>query len=67
VRAALIVSGTLVLLTVPLLLGDGRATQPGNTSVLPGDYPVSLAAVLAGVWAAAVVWAYLVGRRGRSR
>jgi hypothetical protein len=56
-----------VLLTVPLLLGDGRATQPGNTSVLPGDYPVSLAAVLAGVWAAAVVWAYLVGRRGRSR
>ena len=67
VRAALIVSGTLVLLTVPLLLGYGRATQPGNTSVLPGDYPVSLAVVLAGVWAAAVVWGYLVGRRGRSR
>jgi hypothetical protein len=50
VRAALIVSGTLVLLSVPLLLGYGRATQPGNTSVLPGNYPLNLTIVLTAVW-----------------
>ena len=50
VRTALIVSGTLVLLSVPLLLGYGRATQPGNTSVLPGNYPLNLTIVLTAVW-----------------
>lgn len=59
VRAALIVSGTLALMSVPLLLGYGRATQPGNTSLLPGDYPRSLAIVLGAVWAAAAIWALL--------
>lgn len=49
-RAALIVSGTLVLMSVPLLLGYGRATQPGNTSVLPGDYPANLIIVLVAIW-----------------
>lgn len=57
VRAALIVSGTLVLLSVPLLLGYGRATQPGNVSLLPGDYPANLALVLAAVWLIAMAWA----------
>jgi hypothetical protein len=57
VRAALIVSGTLVLMSVPLLLGYGRATQPGNTSVLPGDYPASLIIVLAAIWIIAGAWA----------
>jgi hypothetical protein len=56
-RAALIVSGTLVLLSVPLLLGYGRATQPGNTSLLPGNYPANLAIALAAVWLIAMAWA----------
>jgi hypothetical protein len=56
-RAALIVSGTLVLMSVPLLLGYGRATQPGNSSLLPGDYPANLIAVLAAVWTVAAAWA----------
>jgi hypothetical protein len=57
VRAALIVSGTLVLTSVPLLLGYGRATQPGNTSVLPGNYPLNLTIVLTAVWMIAGAWA----------
>lgn len=65
VRAALIVSGTLGLMSVPLLLGYGRATQPGNASLLPGDYPSNLAAVLAAVWAGAGAWALLGLRRRR--
>jgi hypothetical protein len=55
-RAALIVSGTLILVSLPLLLGYGRASQPGNTSVLPGNYAASLAGVLAAVWALAAAW-----------
>src|SRR6266536_1468183 len=67
VRAALIVSGTLALMSLPLLLGYGRATQPGNASLLPGDYPRSLAITVGTVWAAAAAWALLclLGRRGR--
>lgn len=67
VRAALIVSGTLALMSLPLLLGYGRATQPGNASLLPGDYPRSLAITVGAVWAAAAAWALLglLGRRGR--
>jgi hypothetical protein len=69
-RAALIVSGTLVLMSVPLLLGYGRSAQPGNFSVLPGDYPASLGITVGAVWAAAAIWALLrllraPGRRGR--
>jgi hypothetical protein len=55
-RAALIVSGTLGLMSVPLLLGYGRATQPGNVSLLPGNYFANLAIVLAAVWAVAGAW-----------
>lgn len=65
-RAALIVSGALVLLSVPLLLGYGRATQPGNASVLPGNYPANLAVVLTAVWIIAAAWALLSLARRRT-
>jgi hypothetical protein len=67
VRAALIVSGTLALMSVPLLLGYGRSTQPGNVSLLPGDYSRNLAITAGVVWAAAATWALLrlLVRRGR--
>jgi hypothetical protein len=55
VRAALVVSATVVLVTLPAFLGDGRATQPGNASLLPNHYGRSLALVLVPVWAAAVL------------
>jgi hypothetical protein len=64
-RAALVVSGVLVLVTAPALLGGGRSTQPGNSSVLPGDYPRSLALVLGLVWAVAAGWV-LAGSLRRS-
>jgi hypothetical protein len=63
VRAALVVSATVVLVTLPAFLGDGRTTQPGNTSVLPNHYGRSLALVLVPVWAVAVL-AVLLRRRG---
>jgi hypothetical protein len=66
-RAALIVSGTLGLMSVPLLLGYGRAAQPGNVSVLPGDYPVNLALVAAAVWILAGAWALVACIRRRRR
>jgi hypothetical protein len=67
VRAALIVSGTLALMSLPLLLGYGRATQPGNASLLPGDYPRNLGITAGAVWGAAGIWALLdlLARRGR--
>jgi hypothetical protein len=49
-QLGLVSSGVLVLASVPVLIGVGRRTQPGNTSVLPGDYPLALAGVLAVVW-----------------
>jgi hypothetical protein len=55
VRAGLMVSATVVLVTLPAFLGDGRETQPGNTSVLPNDYGRSLALVLGLVWAVAIL------------
>jgi hypothetical protein len=61
VRAGLLVSATVVLVTLPAFLGDGRETQPGNTSLLPNRYGRSLAVVLALVWAAVILTG---GRRG---
>jgi hypothetical protein len=49
-QLGLVTSGVLVLASVPVLLGVGRHTQPGNSSVLPGDYPRALAGVLTLVW-----------------
>lgn len=65
-QLGLVTSGVLVLASVPVLVGVGRATQPGNTSVLPGDYPLALSGVLALVWLGVLafgVWG--VGRHRR--
>lgn len=67
VRAALVISGTVVLVTLPAFLGDGRATQPGNASVLPNHYGRSLVLVLAPVWAVAVLAAARGARRAGPR
>jgi len=49
-QLGLVTSGVLVLASVPVLVGVGRRTQPGNASVLPGHYPLALAGVLTVVW-----------------
>jgi hypothetical protein len=49
-QLGLVTSGVLVLASVPVLVGVGRSTQPGNASVLPGSYPLALAGVLTAVW-----------------
>jgi hypothetical protein len=67
VRAALVISATVVLVTLPAFLGDGRATQPGNGSLLPNDYRRSLVLVLAPVWAVAVLVAARTSGRRRRR
>jgi hypothetical protein len=67
VRAALVVSATVVLVTLPAFLGDGRATQPGNASLLPNHYGRSLVLVLAPVWVLAVLAAARGTRRDRRR
>jgi hypothetical protein len=54
-QVGLVGSGGLALASVPGLYGVGQATQPGNTSVLPGDCPRALASVLALVWGAGVL------------
>jgi hypothetical protein len=55
VRTGLIVSATVVLVTLPAFLGDGRQTQPGNTSLLPNHYGRSLVLVLGPVWAGVIL------------
>jgi hypothetical protein len=65
-QLGLVTSGVLVLASIPVLVGVGRHTQPGNASVLPGDYPLALAGVLAGVWLGVLalgVWATARPRR----
>jgi hypothetical protein len=49
-QLGLVTSGVLVLASVPVLYGAGRHTQPGNASVLPGNYPLALGGVLIVVW-----------------
>jgi hypothetical protein len=49
-QLGLVTSGVLVLASVPVLVGIGRRTQPGNTSVLPGNYPLAIAGVLTVLW-----------------
>jgi hypothetical protein len=51
-QLGLVTSGVLVLTGVPVLYGVGRSTQPGNASVLPGNYLRALVGVLALVWLA---------------
>ena len=65
-QLGLVTSGVLVVASVPVLVGVGRRTQPGNASVLPGDYPVALAGVLAVVWLGVLalgVWGVVRHRR----
>lgn len=69
-QAGLLASAALVLVSVPVLTGYGRAAQPGNASVLPLDYVPNLLGVLALVWAVTTVVAVaavLRARRARAR
>lgn len=61
VAIAAIVSGALVLVSLPPLLG-GRV--PDNPSLLPRDYPGGLAIALASVWVLTGVVAVLGRLRG---
>jgi NADH:ubiquinone reductase (H+-translocating) len=62
-QVGLVTSGVLVLASVPVLVGVGRRSQPGNASVLPGDYPLALAGVLAVVWLAVLALGAAARRR----
>jgi hypothetical protein len=64
-QLGLVTSGVLVLASVPVLYGVGRATQPGNASVLPGDYPRALAGVLLAVWLGVLTIGLLSARSRR--
>jgi hypothetical protein len=63
VRAALMVSGSLVLVAWPFVRGYGD--DPANPSLLPRDYPAGLAIAVAVVWALAA--AHLAWRRAAAR
>jgi hypothetical protein len=54
VRAALIVSGVLVLFALPLVTDQGGT--PGNPTVRPRNYVEGLAVALAWTWAIAAAW-----------
>lgn len=62
--ALLLVCGSLVLVSVPALLQQGRNPNP---TVLPLDYARNLAVLLAAVLAAAALYAVLDARRRRRR
>jgi hypothetical protein len=64
-RAALVAGGIVLLITAPALLGDGRSTDPTNPTLLPNDYPRSLALVIGLILAAAGAWAVLATRPWR--
>jgi hypothetical protein len=67
-QLGLVSSGVLVLASIPVLVGVGRRAQPGNASVLPGNYPLALAGVLTLVWLGVLalgIWLARVGRCGR--
>jgi hypothetical protein len=66
VQLGLVTSGVLVLASVPVLYGVGRATQPCNFSALPGNYPRALAGVLLAVWLG-VLTIGLLSARSRTR
>jgi uncharacterized membrane protein YhaH (DUF805 family) len=66
-QLGLVTSGALVLASVPVLVGVGRRTQPGNASVLPGNYPVALAGVLTVVWLGVLALGIWGSVRSRSR
>jgi hypothetical protein len=57
----------IVLASVPVLVGVGRRTQPGNASVLPGNYPLALAGVLTVVWLGVLTFGIWRSARRRRR
>jgi hypothetical protein len=65
-QLGLVTSGVLALASVPVLVGVGRATQPGNASVLPGNYPLALLVVVAAVWAVVAALGLAAARRARA-
>ncbi|MEX0833128.1 MAG: hypothetical protein WD757_01610 [Actinomycetota bacterium] len=64
VQCCLIVSGVLVLFSIPLVAGFGR--QPDNPSLLPGNYTAGLAIALVVASASIGVVFGLARRRARS-
>jgi hypothetical protein len=65
VRAALVVSGVLVLVALPLVTDQGGT--PGNPTVRPRDYREGLAVALAWTWAIAAAWLTVRGWQLRKR
>jgi FtsH-binding integral membrane protein len=61
VQAALIMSGTVVLASIPVLLGFGR--DPNDPSTLPNNYTAGLLAVLAVIWTFVAVKSLARARR----
>lgn len=64
-QVGLLASAVLVIVSAPVLTGYGRASQPGNTSVLPLDYGPNLLGVLALVWTVTAIVALARARRAR--
>lgn len=58
---AAVVSGSLILVALPPLLGD----PADNETLLPRNYAAGLVVALASVWAVAVVSGAVVARRSR--
>ena len=56
VQAALLMSGVLLIVVFPALLGFGRDHVPDNPSVQPLDYTSSTLTALAVVWVGAALW-----------
>jgi hypothetical protein len=56
VRAGALGTAFVMVVAYPALRGFGRATAPGNDSVLPLDYTTAVLTVLAVVWGVALVW-----------
>lgn len=65
VQAGLIVSGIMLLVGLPLLLGLGR--NPDNPTIQPGNYAAGVTVILTAVWAAVGVLGARAARPGRPR
>jgi hypothetical protein len=50
-RAALLISGTVILLGLWGIEGQIRNVQPGNATILPNRYPGSVFLLLSPIWA----------------
>jgi hypothetical protein len=57
--AALLVSGTLLVVALPALRGYGRSRVPDNPTVQPLDYTSATLTALAIVWAGAAIWSFV--------